>query len=80
MVELIVTLVIGCLTGWLAGKIFSGSGNGLILNIIIGLVGSWVGNFTFNKLLPNGTICHFVGSVLGAILVLWIVSLIKGKK
>lgn len=80
MIALIVSILCGCLIGWLAGKIFKGSGNGFILNCIVGIVGSWLGNFLFGWLLPSGSIWAFVGNVLGAVVLLWIISKIRGKK
>ena len=41
------TVLIGILAGWLAEK-FTGSDHGLIMNLIIGLVGSWIGFFVAN--------------------------------
>jgi len=80
MLELIVTVLIGCVIGWLAGKIFSGSGNGLIVNILVGLAGSWLGNKLLSSILPNGVVWGYVGAVIGAIIILWVISLIRGRK
>ena len=33
------TLIIGAIAGWLGGKIYKGSGLGLLGNIIVGIVG-----------------------------------------
>ena len=40
--EWIVIILVGALIGWLAGQIMGGGG-GLVMNIIIGIVGSFVG-------------------------------------
>ena len=44
---LIMTLVIGALAGWLAGKIMKGDGFGLLGNIVVGIVGAFIGGFLF---------------------------------
>jgi uncharacterized membrane protein YeaQ/YmgE (transglycosylase-associated protein family) len=44
MEGLLVALVVGAVAGWLAGQIMKGSGFGLIGDIIIGVIGGFVGN------------------------------------
>jgi uncharacterized membrane protein YeaQ/YmgE (transglycosylase-associated protein family) len=41
--EVIVTLIIGAVAGWLGSTLYKGSGLGLIGNIIVGIAGSFVG-------------------------------------
>jgi uncharacterized membrane protein YeaQ/YmgE (transglycosylase-associated protein family) len=72
--DLIVTLVIGGVAGWLAGMILGGSG-GLVRNVVVGLIGSVVGGYLFRSLPFNlsfgipllGTILH---AAIGALIVL----------
>lgn len=78
--DIIITLIIGCVIGWLAGLIFKGSGNGLIINILVGLAGSWLGKWLLGKVLPNGTVWDIVSAIIGAIIILAVVSFIRGKK
>ena len=47
--ELLVSIVIGAIAGWIAGIIMNSKG-GLIKNIILGVVGGFVGGFIFNLL------------------------------
>jgi len=37
------TLIIGAVAGWLAGKIMRGGGFGLLGDIIVGVIGRWLG-------------------------------------
>jgi uncharacterized membrane protein YeaQ/YmgE (transglycosylase-associated protein family) len=75
---LIIFLIIGAVAGWIAGQIMRGGGFGLIGNIVVGIVGAVVAGW----LLPNfwpmvgipGAIVH---SAIGAIIVLFVVGLIK---
>ena len=41
--EIIITLIIGAVAGWLGSAIYKGSGLGIIGNIIVGIIGSFVG-------------------------------------
>jgi len=76
---LIFTLVIGAVAGWLAGKIMKGKGFGILGNIIVGIVGAVVGGFLFGLLgvSAGGMAGSLVTATIGAIVLLWVVSLIK---
>jgi uncharacterized membrane protein YeaQ/YmgE (transglycosylase-associated protein family) len=77
MEGLIVALVIGAIAGWLAGKILKGTGFGLIGDIVVGILGSYVGSWLWGVLhLPlvgNFWINAIVISTAGAVvlLILW---------
>lgn len=47
--EILVTLLIGAAAGWLGSAIYKGSGLGLIGNIIVGIVGGFVGYWLLGK-------------------------------
>ncbi|MBQ6517290.1 MAG: GlsB/YeaQ/YmgE family stress response membrane protein [Anaerolineaceae bacterium] len=74
----IISILIGALAGWLAGKIMNSS-HGLLMNIIVGWVGSILGNFVANlvKISADGLIGNIILSVAGACLVLFIYGKIK---
>jgi uncharacterized membrane protein YeaQ/YmgE (transglycosylase-associated protein family) len=77
--NLIIFLVIGALAGWLAGVIMKGRGFGIIGNIVVGILGSFLGGW----LLPmvglgmGGEFGGFITAVIGAVILLFIVGLIK---
>ena len=48
--SLILFLVIGCLAGFLAGKIMKGSGFGLVGDLVVGVLGAFVGGWVFSLL------------------------------
>ena len=48
--EIIIFILIGLVAGWLAGKIMKGKGFGLIGDIIIGIIGAFIGGFLFSLL------------------------------
>ncbi len=77
MTGILISLAIGCLCGFLAGKLFKGSGNGLILNIVLGLVGSLLGSWLLGGIIGNGILGQIIMGTVGAFLILWVVSLFK---
>jgi uncharacterized membrane protein YeaQ/YmgE (transglycosylase-associated protein family) len=76
---LIMTLVIGGIAGWLAGNILKGGGFGLLINIILGIVGAFIGNFAFGMLgiAAGGWIGQLVAATIGALILLFVVGLFK---
>ncbi|MCP4572564.1 MAG: GlsB/YeaQ/YmgE family stress response membrane protein [bacterium] len=79
--NLIYFLLVGAVIGWVAGLIMRGGGSGLLGNILVGVVGAMVGGFLF-KLLGitwGGTLGSLGTSLVGAIVLLWVVGLIRGK-
>lgn len=74
-------IIVGIIAGWIAEKIM-GRDDSLIMNLIIGLVGAFVGG-SILKLLniggSNGWILSIVTAVVGAVVFLWVVGLIRGR-
>ncbi len=77
--SLIYFLVIGLIAGWLAGKIMKGSGYGILGDIIIGCVGALIGGYVFGLLGigGGGLIGSLIVATIGAIILVWLVRLIK---
>ena len=76
---LIMTLVIGGIAGWLAGNILKGGGFGLVVNILVGIVGAFIGNYVFGLLgiVAGGSIGQLVAATIGALILLFLVGLFK---
>jgi len=72
-------LIVGLFSGFLAGKIVTGHGFGVIGDIIIGIVGAFVGNFFFsNTGFQNGSLTAAVlTSTCGSIVFLLIAGFIR---
>ncbi|MBV2130436.1 MULTISPECIES: GlsB/YeaQ/YmgE family stress response membrane protein [Arsukibacterium] len=72
-------LIIGALAGWIAGNIMKGKGFGLLGNMLVGIVGAFVGGFLFGLLglASYGFIGSLVTATVGAIVLIYVVSLIK---
>ena len=75
------SLIIGGLIGFIAGGITKkGGAMGIIANIIAGLLGSSVGQALFVTWGPKLAGMAIVPSVLGAVIVIAVVSFFFGKK
>jgi uncharacterized membrane protein YeaQ/YmgE (transglycosylase-associated protein family) len=81
--EIVVILIIGAVAGWLGSTIYKGSGLGLIGNIVVGIVGSFVGYWALGKLgvnLGNGWIGAILTGAIGAIIILILLNLIFPRR
>jgi uncharacterized membrane protein YeaQ/YmgE (transglycosylase-associated protein family) len=82
--SLLTVLVIGAVSGWLAGLVLRGSGYGIIGDIIVGLVGAFVGNwlvrfFHLSVNLGSPIANSLVVSVLGAMLFMLVIALLRPR-
>lgn len=73
-------IILGGLAGWVANMIMKEDG-GLLKNIVLGVIGGLVGGGLVQLLGGSGVngfnIYSFVVAVLGAVLLIWIVRMIK---
>ena len=73
-------LLVGLAAGWLAGMIMKGGGFGVIGNIVVGIVGAFIGGFLFNALgvsSGGGTLGSVIVATIGAIVLIFLLRLIK---
>ena len=77
--NLIWFLIIGLAAGWLAGKVMKGSGYGLIGDLIIGVVGAFLGGWIFGLLhiAAGGLLGLLVTAFVGAVVLVWLLRMIK---
>ena len=77
--EIIFSLILGCLAGFCAGKLMKGGGFGIIMNCVLGLFGGVLGGWLFSLLnISWGGILGQLGTaIVGAVVILWLASLIK---
>jgi uncharacterized membrane protein YeaQ/YmgE (transglycosylase-associated protein family) len=83
--NLIIWLVVGGLIGWVASLVMhTDAKQGLFLNIVVGIVGSFLGGFLVAPLIGAGTINQndfsirgLLASLIGAIILLAIVNLVR---
>lgn len=81
----IIWLIVGGLIGWVASMIMkTNAQQGLILNIVVGIIGAFLGGFLLAPMLGTGTInsndfsvAGLGVSLLGAVILLAIVNLVR---
>jgi uncharacterized membrane protein YeaQ/YmgE (transglycosylase-associated protein family) len=79
------TLFIGALAGIIADKVMK-SNHGLLMNIVIGIVGSYIGAFLANALgIQLGEIFqgwfwgNLIVAAIGAVVLIWVLRLVRGR-
>jgi uncharacterized membrane protein YeaQ/YmgE (transglycosylase-associated protein family) len=79
---ILVILFVGLIAGWLAGKIVRGTGFGIIGDILVGIAGALVASLLFPKLgihIGTGLVSEIIYSAIGAVILLVIVRLLRGR-
>ena len=73
---IILWIVFGLIAGFIASKLVNNSGEGIILDIVLGIVGAVVGGFIFSAFGASGVtgfnIWSLIVAVVGAVVVLLI--------
>jgi uncharacterized membrane protein YeaQ/YmgE (transglycosylase-associated protein family) len=79
--DLLTWLIVGLIAGVLASLVMGGTGYGLIGDIIIGIVGAFVGGWLFTKLGVSSPFGGLAGVIfvafIGAVVLLFILRLIR---
>ena len=74
-------LIIGLLAGWIAEKIM-GRDQGLLTNLVVGVIGAYLGALLLSFFIDETT-AGFWGSlivaVIGAVVLLWIVGMVRRR-
>ena len=79
---IIAWLIIGCFGGWLASVLVAGSGFGVLLDIVIGIAGAFIGGWLSGALhiSPcNGWIASTVTAFIGAVILLFVIRLFRRR-
>ena len=79
---LLAFLVLGGIAGWLASLIMgTDAQQGIFLNIVVGIVGAFIGGLLFNTFGSVGVtgfnFWSLVVSVIGSVVLLWLVQLVR---
>jgi uncharacterized membrane protein YeaQ/YmgE (transglycosylase-associated protein family) len=81
MIGIIVWLVVGGIVGWLASLVMrTDAQQGLLLNVVVGIVGAFIGGLVFNRGNINQaplSLTAFLVSLAGAIVLLAIVNILR---
>ena len=77
--SIIWTLLIGIAAGWLSGQIIKGRGFDLWTNLIVGVIGSFIGSVLFSLigLSAYGLIGNLIVSTVGAVVLLVVLRKLK---
>ena len=75
-------IVIGGLAGWVASKFMNtDKDQGIFANIIVGVIGAFIGGFVMNLLGGQGltgfSIWSFVVALLGSVILLWSLKAVR---
>jgi uncharacterized membrane protein YeaQ/YmgE (transglycosylase-associated protein family) len=77
---LLIWVIVGAIAGWLAGLIVKGYGFGLVGNIVLGIVGAFLGGWLFaqlNIVIMPGLIGTIIAATVGAVVLLLLVRVLR---
>ena len=81
---IIAWIVFGLIAGWIASKIMHGEGSGLLMNLVLGVVGAFVGGLLISVVGGVGVtgfnLWSLLVSVLGAVVVLWLYNAFRSRR
>ena len=80
--SLVLILVVGVVAGWLAGQLVRGTGFGLIGDLIIGVIGAFIGTWLLPRLnihIGSGIVGAIVSATIGAVLLLIILRVFRKR-
>jgi uncharacterized membrane protein YeaQ/YmgE (transglycosylase-associated protein family) len=77
-------IVLGLIAGFIGSKIVDSQGQGLWLNLVLGIVGAIVGGFLFSVFGATGitgfNIWSLIVAIIGSVVVLWLYHLLVGRR
>jgi uncharacterized membrane protein YeaQ/YmgE (transglycosylase-associated protein family) len=79
--SLLVIIFVGIVAGWLAGRVMEGGGFGLIGDLIVGLIGAFIGDWLLPQLgvhFGTGIVALIINAFIGAVILLLILRLVGG--
>jgi len=86
MLGILITILVGGVIGWLASMVMkTNAQQGALLNIIIGIVGAWLGRWLFGNVLHVGgafaagtlSLYGILWGVVGAVVLIFILKALK---
>jgi uncharacterized membrane protein YeaQ/YmgE (transglycosylase-associated protein family) len=81
--SLLVIILVGLIAGWLAGQVMRGAGFGLVGDLIVGLLGAFIGDWLLPRLdihIGAGIVALIVNAFIGAIVLLLVLRLVGGGR
>jgi uncharacterized membrane protein YeaQ/YmgE (transglycosylase-associated protein family) len=81
MLGLLIWLTVGGIIGWLASVVMrTDAQQGILLNIVVGVVGSYIGGSLFAPFLHLGVLGGYLSAFAGSLILLAAVNLIRRGK
>ncbi len=82
--SLLAWIVLGLIAGFIGSKIVNNTGQGLVIDILLVVVGAVVGGFLFNQFGQPGVsgvnLYSLLVAVVGAVVVLWLYHALVGRR
>ena len=82
--SLLTWLIVGLVAGVLASMLMGGTGYGLVGDIIIGIVGAFVGGWLFSALGVGSPLGGLAGTIfvafIGAVVLLFLLRMVRGRR
>ena len=81
LTALVLFLLIGIAAGWLASTLMKGRGLGLVGNLVVGVIGAFLGGFLFKivGISAGGLVGLLITATVGAVVLLLLIRLIKSS-
>jgi len=79
--SLMIILFVGLTAGWVAGQMLQGVGFGIISDLLIGIVGAFIGSWLlpqFGIHLGLGIVAAIINATIGALILFLIIRLVRG--
>jgi uncharacterized membrane protein YeaQ/YmgE (transglycosylase-associated protein family) len=77
-------IVFGLITGFVASRVVNQQGQGCVLNVVLGIIGAFIGGFIFTRIGGQGitgfNVYSMFVAIVGAIVVLLIYHAITGRR
>jgi uncharacterized membrane protein YeaQ/YmgE (transglycosylase-associated protein family) len=80
--SLFLIVAVGVIAGWLAGQIIQGTGFGIVGDLIIGVVGAFIGSWLlpqFNVHIGAGIVAAIANATIGAMILLFVIRGVRGS-
>lgn len=79
--SILIILLVGLVAGWLAGQIVQGTGFGIVGDLVIGVLGAFIGSWVLPRLdihLGAGIVAAIINATIGALILLLLIKLVRG--
>jgi len=79
---LLVILLIGAIAGWLAGLVLKGHGQGVLVNMVVGILGAVLASWLLPKVgiyIGGGFIATTINATIGAVILLVVLRLFSRR-